>query len=302
MNVEVLINERCTLGEGPCWDEQSGRLVWTDIDAGRIYECALDDRKCKTIYQGEPVGGFTLQEDGSLLLFRVHDIARLEPDGAVTVVADSLLNANELRFNDVTADPKGRVFAGSFSADSSSAGLYRIDLDGSITRLFGGTGCSNGMGFSDDLTRMWWTCSTRKKIFRFDYDVETGTLSNRMVFLDFAHGGPVPDGLTIDAAGFVWSAFWEGYCIKRFDLDGNEVDKVKLPVAKVTSLAFGGSQYQDIFVTTAGGCDSSSPEAGSVYRIKTPYRGRPEFRSKIGLHRNIAAENQARNRRTAAAR
>lgn len=281
MDTEILINEHCVLGEGPLWDERCQSLFWTDIDAGNIFQYNARDGECKTVYQGEPVGGFTLQEDGALLLFRVHDIARLAPDGTVTVVADSVLGENEQRFNDVVADPVGRVFAGTFSADASSAGLYRIDIDGRITRLFGGTGCSNGMGFSSNLTKMWWTCSTRKKIYLFDYDLETGDLSNRRVFLDFADGSSVPDGLTIDAAGFVWSAFWNGCCIKRFDIGGNEVDRIVLPVAKVTSLVFGGSRFNDIFVTTAGGSQASSAEDGSVYRIRTPYQGRPDFRSRI---------------------
>jgi D-xylono/L-arabinono-1,4-lactonase len=278
--IMLLINDHCELGENPLWRPEDGCLYWTDITGGKVHRFHLATREHRVIYSGETVGGFTFQEDGDLLLFRVRDIALLRKDGRVEV-ARAFSDEGMERFNDVIADPEGRVFAGTIGTTATSGGLYRVDRDGAITLLFRGTGCSNGMGFSPDRKTFYWTCSTRRRIYAFDYERSTGTLSGERVLYQAGEDEGIPDGMTVDANGHLWSARWDGFAVVHHAPDGSVVERFPFPVAKVSSLCLGGPDLDQFFVTTAGGKAGDSGEDGAVYQWSAGVRGRAEFKSRI---------------------
>lgn len=278
--ISTLINPHCELGENPLWNPADGSLCWTDITGGTLHRIQLAGGKHEIIYRGLPVGGFTLQSDGTLLLFRVNDIALLHPDGRVEVIC-GFADEGAARFNDVIADPQGRVFAGTIGCTDTSGGLYRVEHDGSMTLLFRGTGVSNGMGFSPNLRTFYWTCSTRRRICAFDYDRASGALTGERVFYQAGDDEGIPDGLTVDRDGNIWSARWDGFAVVQHAPDGRLLQKFRFPVAKVSSLCFGGPSLEDCFVTTAGGLPGSDTADGSVYHWLTGVKGVPEFRSGI---------------------
>lgn len=280
--LEPLANYHCECGENPLWDEKRQAVYWTDIPKGRIYRYDTLTGKHRAIYEGEPVGGFTLQSDDTLLLFRTNNLARLDPDGKVTPLGKTV-DVGNARFNDVIADPKGRVFAGTAADDSKVGGLFRIDLDGRGTRVYTGTSCSNGMAFSHDLRHLYWTCSEVRKIFRFDFNIDTGELANRVEFISVPKDGAIPDGMTMDADGNFWSARWDGFAVVKHAPDGEKIGQIDFPVAKVSSVIFGGKKLNDLYVTTAGGTAESASADGTLYRVKTKARGTPEFRSRVCL-------------------
>lgn len=275
----IVANPGCELGENPLWHAEKSCVYWTDIPAGKIYLYDLTLRQCRLIYEGSPVGGFTLQYDQSLLLFRVDDIACLRPNGDVTVIR-KFSDDGMKRFNDVIADPAGRVFAGTIG-EHPKCGLYRVDVSGNITKLFTGSGCSNGMGFSRDLKTFYWTCSTTRRILRFDYDVGTGNLTNQNVFYQTTPAEGVPDGLTVDAEDCVWSARWEGSSLIRHAPDGKVLETIPLPVANITSACFGGPRLDKLFVTSAQHADKRESAAGALFQMTSGAHGREEFRSHI---------------------
>ncbi|UCD30633.1 MAG: SMP-30/gluconolactonase/LRE family protein [Planctomycetota bacterium] len=277
--LEPIANYHCHTGENPLWDEQKQIVYWTDIPNGRLFKYEAQTGKHRQIYTGEPVGGFTLQTEGSLLLFQVNKFSLLLPNGKTRVLADNI-DPEMTRFNDVIADPEGRVFAGTIGKNNKG-GLYRIDTNGDITNLFKGTGCSNGMGFSPDLHHFYWTCSSTRRIFRFKYHRNTGQLTDRKVLIAVGENEGVPDGLTIDTAGNIWSARWDGYALYKYSPDGKPIDKIEFPVAKVSSVIFGGANLDELYVTTAGGSQNADTPDGTLYRVKVPNKGRLEFRSKI---------------------
>lgn len=271
---------RCELAENPLWRDTAKCVYWTDIPPGKIFRLNLPTNQSECIYRGEPVGGFTLQENGGLLLFRVNDIALLKSDGAVQLVR-TFEDEGMARFNDVCADPAGRVFAGTIGKTAESGGLYRVDLDGTITKLFSGTGCANGMGFSPSLEIFYWTCSTMRQIFQFDFDLTSGVLSNRRAFYKATGEEGTPDGLAVDCEGCVWSARWGGNSIMRHAPGGEIIERMKFPEKNITSLCFGGENLNDLFVTAAQNKESEAKPVTALFHTNVNVQGLSEHRSRI---------------------
>ena len=236
-------------------------------------------------YEGEVVGGFTIQADGALLLFMARGAVAVLREGALDYVIDELPKERDGRFNDVAADPAGRVFCGTMPVGGRLGTLYRLDLDGSISPVMEGVDISNGIGFTPDERRMYYTESTARRIYLYDYDRGSGAISNRSVFLETPDDGTIPDGMTVDAEGYVWSARWNGSSLYRYTPHGTEERRVRFPAKKVSSVVFGGEDLMDIYVTTAGGQNKAEEGAGAgaLFRLNLGIRGKPEFLSRIGL-------------------
>jgi D-xylonolactonase len=277
--VETVANEHCGCGENPLWDEINQYLYWTDIPNGRLFRLDAASGEWQRIYDGEVVGGFTLQEDGSLLLFRDHDIA-LRDDASNVKVLLSGFDAHAGRFNDVVADPQGRVFAGTMG-ENLKGGVYLVQLDLSITKVQGQTNCSNGQDFSLDLKTYYWSESTAKKIYSFDYDQDSGAITNRKVLFDVPTNWGINDGLKIDSEGCLWVAFHGESAVRRFSPDGEVMETIKTPSPNVTSVMFGGAELDELYITSAGGEDGSDTLDGALFRIRPGVKGRVSFRSKI---------------------
>jgi sugar lactone lactonase YvrE len=283
-SVEPVANYQCQVGENPLWDEREGRLYWVDIDSARLFRVEHETLAHECFHRGsDKIGGFTFQADGSLLLFEVDRIAQLAKNGTRRVIAEQI-DREMVRFNDVIADPEGRVFAGTIGKTEQSGGLFRIDLDGSVETVWRGTGIANGMGFSPDLRQFYWTSSTTYQIYVADYRRETGALDNRRVFHRAAREQGIPDGMAVDRLGHVWSARWDGSAVLRLNEEGEVSARAELPVSRVSSAAFGGPNLDTLYVTTAGGgWEGSVPDDGTLYRFKVPVPGTVEFRSRIRL-------------------
>lgn len=276
-------NYHCQTGENPLWNDSDDRIYWVDIDSGRLFRADHATGAHECFYQGDVVGGFTFQEDGNLLLFEADRIVVLEPETKKRRVLSEGIDPDMKRFNDVIADPEGRVFAGTIGKNDESGGLYRVDRDGSVHSLWKGTGCANGMAFSRNLQKFYWTCSTTRRIFVCDYQRETGALTNRKLFYSVPAEEGIPDGMTIDAWDEIWTARSDGSALLRMTPDAKVVERIEFPVAKISSVTFGGPGFDTLYVTTAGGSPGSETEDGTLYRMRTRARGRPEYRSRIGL-------------------
>ena len=208
-------------------------------------------------------------------------------NGTLHKVHDEIPEERESRFNDVIADPAGRVFCGTMPAGDRLGHLYRLDNDGSYHHILAGIGCSNGMGFTPDRKQMYYTDSMKHEIYLFDYDIKTGNITNQRLFVKTsdAEGEGAPDGMTVDAEGYVWSARWGGSCLVRYAPDGTEERRIVFPAKKVSSVVFGGEDYSDMYVTTAGGDQKAEDgeHAGSLFRLKPGIMGVPEFASQVAL-------------------
>jgi sugar lactone lactonase YvrE len=284
MEPELIADYQCVCGENPLWHPTEKRLYWLDIETARMFRYDPASGHHEKFYEGDTVGGFTFQSDGALLLFMAKGAVKLWRNGEITELHEHLPGELDSRFNDVIADPAGRVFCGTMTSDSNKGTLYRLDSDGRIAPVLHDVGCSNGMGFTPDGKTMYFTDSFAYEIYRFDYDAKTGAISNREIFVKGLESDGFPDGMTVDAEGCVWSAHWDGSCLIRYAPDGSEVLRIGFPAKKVSSCVFGGEDCRDLYVTTAGGDQKATDGegAGALYRLRPGVQGVPEFPSRIG--------------------
>jgi sugar lactone lactonase YvrE len=242
-------------------------------------------------YEGLHIGGFTLQTDGSFLLFMERGAVKTWREVMLRTIVQELPEARGSRFSDVIATPGGRVLCGTLPTPAENRGaLYLLNVFGMLSKVAEGFGCPNGMGFAPDRRLLYFTDSIARAIYCFTYDEAAGLLSDQRVFVHMPDGS-TPDGLTVDIQGFVWSAVQGIGCVVRFSPDGEEVGRVSLPARMVTSVTFGGPEYRDLYITTGGGDERAheGPGAGALYRIREAGQGVPEFFSRIQVEGTSSA-------------
>lgn len=276
MEVTMIADYACEVGECPVWHPLDQTLYWVDIPRGHLFRYHPESGTHERIYDaGRVIGGLcaaaggALADGASLLLFLDKGAVWRWQDGAVTVVqAENPLDA-DTRFNDAIADPQGRVFTGTMGGDARRGRLYRFNLNARWTIIREGIGISNGMGFSPDRTRFYHTDSVTRTIDVYDYDESSGEALNRRPFITLPDGGGVPDGMAVDAEGCIWSAVWDGSCVIRFAPDGRELLRVPIPARKASSAVFGGANLDELYVTTAGvnNRPDEGDHAGAVFRV-----------------------------------
>ena len=277
---ELLVNEHCGCGENPLWDDARGVLYWCDIPAGKVFEWDAISGEHRQIFQGPEMGAFTLQQDGSLLLLFTGSAARLDPATGEIIVLKENIVRDTGRFNDCIATPLGDVYAGTIDFEQSTRGaLFRLDLRGNATSICSGTACSNGLGWTPDGNGLYWSDTTAKTIYLFDYDRQSGSVSNRREWLHTPD--LMPDGLTTDSEGGVWICFFNGGMLRHYAPNARLIQQIELPAQNVTSCIFGGADLDELFVTTAGGKAESGTLDGALFRLKPGARGMREHRSKV---------------------
>ena len=239
----------------------------------------------KKVFQSGQIGGFTIQEDGGLLLFMEKGAVKILKDGKLSTILGGIEGEEHSRFNDVIATPDGSVFCGTMPSGNKPGSLYKLDRDRKISLMIEDAGISNGLGFSNNLDYAYHTNSTRRTITKYEFDPDTSRLGKGKIIVSTPDDGSVPDGLTVDAEDCIWSARWDGWALYRYNNLGGEINKVTFEVKKVSCPTFGGDGYKDLFVTSAGGDDLAinGPLAGATFKLNLKVKGKPEFRSKIEM-------------------
>jgi sugar lactone lactonase YvrE len=283
-DVRCAIPASAFLGEGPHWSARDQKLYFVDILAPAI--CTGDP--VKGTYTSQPVPeliGFVIPRRRGGFVAGMHgEIRGLDlTGGEITTIARPEADRPGNRFNDGKCDRKGRLWAGTLAIDTApgQGRLWRIDTDGRAREMDRGFNVANGLGWSPDDKTFYFTDTPRRTVYAYDFDLETGEIANRRVFIAMPEAEGKPDGLTVDAEGFVWVAHWDGWCVTRYDPEGKVERVVNLPVPRPTSCVFGGADMQTLFVTTArirlsAGQLAEAPLSGSIFSIDTGIKGLPE--------------------------
>jgi sugar lactone lactonase YvrE len=187
-------------------------------------------------------------------------------------------------YNDGKVDSRGRFLIGAstanFAAPAPDGGLFRLDSDLTLTRLDSGIYFSNSPCWSLDGKTFYFSDSWIDTTFAYDYDVDTGAVSNRRPFVNTRELGGLPDGATVDAEGQFWVAVYQGGKIGAYRPDGTLARAIDMPVMLVSSVAFGGPDLDRLFVTTIAHGTQGEPSeegAGALYVIDgLGAKGRPE--------------------------
>ncbi|MCU0771616.1 MAG: SMP-30/gluconolactonase/LRE family protein [Verrucomicrobia bacterium] len=292
--IQTVADEKNRNGESPLWDAARGRLLWVDNVTGGIFEYDPATGKSARLADGLPVCGLALNGDGRLLLAGSKGLVLWKSGTDLqTVCAEH--DGEALVFNDITVDARGNVYGGTFywGADGMEkrGKLYLIRPDAAVEVLDEGILLSNGLGFSPDGGRLYFTDTMDRKIYAYDVDAASGILKNRRVFVDVPRGEGLPDGLTVDAKGFVWSAQWYAGEVVRYDPDGKVERRLRVPVQQVSSVMFGGKDLADLYITSAGeywpsedqppAFDPSGPMGGALYRTRPGVIGCPRHCSRF---------------------
>jgi len=286
-DVERYVPVQCCLGEGPLWHPDEHALYWVDITEECFYRLPYGSETATHIVVNTQIGCMAFRAGGGLVLAVEQGIATWDwEQSALAIITDPQADNPDPapRFNDGAVDPQGRFWAGTIAAQPEAHPngiLYRVEADFSTRAIETGVGVSNGIGWSPDHRTMYFTDSTRRVIYAYDYDPATGDISNRRDFVRLSDDDGVPDGMTVDAEGFIWSAVWDGWRVVRYDPAGKVEREIAMPVQRPTSCMFGGPDLDELFVTSAftGLSDAQrheQPFAGDVFRLRVGVKGLPE--------------------------
>lgn len=281
LQAECIINDQAQLGEGPVWDDRLKELFWVDIEGSKLHRFRPADGGRRTYELGQKIGAAVPSEGGGWIVALQDGLYRLDLEsGSTGLVAASPEAALNNRFNDGKCDAAGRLWIGTISGKWQADGtLYVLDR-GQLTARVPGVVCSNGLAWSIDNKTLYYIDSGEKTVNAFDYDAASGEISNRRIVIDAStqdEGGP--DGMCIDEEGMLWIGHWGGWQVARWNpLTGEKIAKIEIPVANVTSCAFGGDNMDELYITTArAGNDEQAlegqPLAGGVFRAKPGVRG-----------------------------
>jgi sugar lactone lactonase YvrE len=274
---EVVVRAQAAVGEGPVFDERSGRLCWVDIDNGLLFETDLESGTTTSTPTGTTLGAAVPREALPGFAVAVADGFGILDDGGLRVV-DPVLPEPYRRMNDAACDSRGRLWAGSTHREfvPGAGMLHRWDGAGPSEVVATGLTLPNGIGWSPDDTRLYLADSMTHEILVTDFSAETGAIGAFETLCRIEAG--LPDGLAIDGDGCLWIAVWGASVVQRYTPDGELIGECAMPVTQASSCAFGDDGTLYITTARAGLTEaelSAQPLAGSLFAVATETRGVP---------------------------
>ncbi len=278
--IEVVLDVRAQHAEGPVWDAATARLWWVDI-AGQRVHCSDPEssRDLSWSTAGQP-GGVVLGATGDPVVASPEGLALLDrSSGTLDLRVAVEQDKPENRANDAKVDSRGRIWVGTMAYDKRprNAALYRVDGD-RVTRVVDGLTISNGPAFDEPQGRLYLADTALCVVDVFDLEPVTGAVSGRRRFLDLSRQQLWPDGKTVDDDGMLWIAVGRAGAVHRYRPDGTLDGVVELPTSNPTSVAFGGDDGGDLYITTSlvdSEHRADEPLAGAIFRCRPGVTGQP---------------------------
>jgi len=278
MEVRAIVDCKNSLGEGPLWDVQDQKIHWIDSLGNKVFRANADGTGVEMWDVPAKIGSMAIRKNGGAILSLQNGFHAFDfKTGKCTLIVDPEPDKPGTRLNDGKVDRRGRFIAGSMDMKEKDAvaSLYRLDPDLTVHKLLDGIIVSNGPCWSPDDKAFYFADSWSMAISAYDWDTRTGTPTNKRTFVTYDKArreNGVPDGATVDAEGYLWSAAVFSGELRRFAPSGKLDRVVELPVKNVTSLIFGGPDLDIIYCTTIGqihlpGLPNDGPLGGSLFAV-----------------------------------
>jgi len=283
-SIQLVLDTKAELGEGPSWDSRRKVLYWVDSTRQKLH-LYNPAKQTHTVFDtGEYIGAVVPRKLGGIVMTLKHGFYAYDfKTGNMTFIGAAELDKPNNRFNDGKCDAAGRLWAGTTSHDSipNVGALYCLDTDWSIKKVLKNVSVSNGIAWSPDNSKMYYIDSPTKKVMTYDYDLATGTIRNPRVAVSIPNSMVLPDGMTSDEEGMIWVALWNGSAVTRWNpKTGKLLEIVNVPTTLTTSCVFGGDDLRELYITSARiGLEekilAKEPYAGGLFAVNTRARGIP---------------------------
>ncbi len=279
---EIVVDTSALLGEGALWDPLNNHLLWIDIEGKQLNIYHPQKKENKAIPLEKRIGTVVPADENHVLVALEDGIYELDiRTGRTNRKAEPEPNRPDNRFNDGKCDPSGRFWAGtmSLSEKEKQGALYRIDPDFTTHKMIDSISISNGIAWSLDATKMYYIDTPTKTVVEYQYNDQTGDITDPRQAILIPDSLGFPDGSTLDAEGMLWIAMWNGHCVTRWNpATGELLEKIDVPALNVTSCAFGGEELDVLYVTSASvGMNEQQarayPHAGKVFALKPGVKG-----------------------------
>ncbi len=283
MDINIIWKGPAALGEGPMWHVQQQKLYWIDIAKPTLHELDPNNNEHRSWKMPDIIGAIAPRANGGLVASMGDSVVGIDlPSGEITPIVKVISGRGDLRLNDGKCDRLGRYWIGVANLDVKhpKGGLFRLNPDGQLTQMESGITISNGLGWSPDNKTFYYTNGLEYIIYQYDFDLETGEISNRRTFVKLEKSEVEPDGLTVDSEGFVWAAQYNGGKIVRYSPNGTIDREIIIPVKRPTSCIFGGANLDRLYVTSCSRDITETttlpPPAGALFAIDVGIKGLPE--------------------------
>jgi sugar lactone lactonase YvrE len=280
---EHLVPAHNKLGETPIWEPEEKALYWVDWGGQPTCRYELATGQFSTFPVSQPVTALARRASGGWIAIAQNGLYAWDPltNRYQLLAGQPEPDRPEIGYNDAAVDRQGRLLVSTVNMNDPfkpDASVFRLDPDGSLHKIDTGYATANGIGFSPDGGTVYVADQRGHQIIVLDYDTVSGTTRNRRVFARVPDDQGMPDGLIVDAEGFVWSGHWDGWRLTRYDPMGKIERQVRFPVQHVISFAFGGADLDELFVTTSAWEFSAedfqkTPQAGDLFRLRPGVKG-----------------------------
>jgi sugar lactone lactonase YvrE len=286
MTIELLLDAKAALGEGPAWEARTNLLYWLDIKGHTVHLYDPQNRTDRSIDVGQQTGCAAPTKDGNLILGLKTGLATLDLATAkLDFIARPEVHLPGNRFNDGKCDPAGRFLAGTMddAEVEASGALYSLSSDHTLKTLITGVRISNGLAWSPDYKTFYYIDTPTRVVMAYDYDLEKGNISNPRVVVRVPESFGWPDGMTNDVEGNLWIALWGGAAVTCWNpATGSLIRKVDVPAGNVTSCVFGGEGLTTLYITSARKGMSAEqlaryPLSGGLFKFEAGVQGMLTF-------------------------
>jgi L-arabinonolactonase len=291
--VEQIFKCNNILGEGITYSDLDENLFWLDIsNKSKLYKLNLSSNKNFVYDLPEIVTATSIKSTNEIVLASNNGINLFNTETNIFKKQIDLEdNQLQTRSNDGASDALGRFWFGTMQNNFDINGnsipitrnmgkLYKVDINKQVTVIEDDLGIPNTFVWSPDNSKFYFTDTLTGTIKSYDFNLQTGTLTNKQNFINIDRG--LPDGSTIDTDGCLWNCRWGGSCIVRFTPDGKIDQFIEMPVQNITNCVFGGSDMKTLFITTATNEDDGRTDMdGDLFAINLQYQGIEDHKSKI---------------------